>query len=115
MAKQKNRKKALKLELKRKGVIQTVAPTASAAKTTAKKSRPAKPAAAAKKEAATSNNGLAVELEGMPAARIDTFVEAGIQSVKDFAKFTEKEILALKGIGPATIKQLVERGVSFKA
>ncbi|MGU7933636.1 helix-hairpin-helix domain-containing protein, partial [Streptococcus suis] len=41
--------------------------------------------------------------------------EAGIQSVTDFANHTEKELLALKGIGPATIKQLKEKGIELKA
>ncbi len=44
--------------------------------------------------------------------RLETFYEAGIQSVADFANHTEKELLALKGIGPATIKQLKEKGLS---
>ena len=50
------------------------------------------------------------ELEGIAAARLETFYEAGIQSVADFASHTEKDLLALKGIGPATIKQLKEKG-----
>ncbi|WP_238601455.1 helix-hairpin-helix domain-containing protein, partial [Streptococcus suis] len=55
------------------------------------------------------------ELEGIAAARLETFYEAGIQSVADFANHTEKELLALKGIGPATIKQLKEKGIELKA
>ncbi|CYY04785.1 helix-hairpin-helix domain-containing protein [Streptococcus suis] len=51
------------------------------------------------------------ELEGIAAARLETFYEAGI----DFANHTEKELLALKGIGPATIKQLKEKGIELKA
>ena len=52
------------------------------------------------------------ELEAV--ARLETFYAAGIQSAKDFANWTEKELLELKGIGPATMKQLKELGISFK-
>lgn len=55
------------------------------------------------------------ELEGIAAARLETFYQAGIQSVADFANHTEKGLLALKGIGPATIKQLKEKGIDLKA
>ncbi|HEM4266583.1 TPA: helix-hairpin-helix domain-containing protein [Streptococcus suis] len=55
------------------------------------------------------------ELEGIAVARLETFYQAGIQSVADFANHTEKELLALKGIGPATIKQLKEKGIELKA
>ncbi|HEL1639845.1 TPA: helix-hairpin-helix domain-containing protein [Streptococcus suis] len=55
------------------------------------------------------------ELEGIATARLETFYEAGIQSVADFASHTEKDLLALKGIGPATIKQLKEKGIELKA
>ncbi|HFI0239834.1 TPA: helix-hairpin-helix domain-containing protein [Streptococcus suis] len=55
------------------------------------------------------------ELEGIAAARLETFYQAGIQSVADFTNHTEKELLALKGIGPATIKQLKEKGIDLKA
>lgn len=54
------------------------------------------------------------ELEGIAAARLETFYQAGIRSVADFAQHTEKELLALKGIGPATIKQLKEKGIDLK-
>ncbi len=55
------------------------------------------------------------ELEGIAAARLETFYQAGIQSMADFANHTEKELLALKGIGSATIKQLKEKGIDLKA
>lgn len=54
------------------------------------------------------------ELKGLAVARLETFYKAGIQSIVDFASYTEKELLALKGIGPATIKQLNEKGIIFK-
>ncbi|MGV3022247.1 helix-hairpin-helix domain-containing protein [Streptococcus suis] len=55
------------------------------------------------------------ELEGIAAARLETFFQAGIRSVADFTSHTEKDLLALKGIGPATIKQLKEKGIELKA
>lgn len=55
------------------------------------------------------------ELEDIASARLETFYQAGIRSVEDFANHTEKELLALKGIGPATIKQLKEKAIELKA
>ncbi|HFI0102712.1 TPA: helix-hairpin-helix domain-containing protein [Streptococcus suis] len=55
------------------------------------------------------------DLEGIAAARLEIFYQAGIQTVADFSQHTEKELLALKGIGPATIKQLKEKGIDLKA
>lgn len=57
----------------------------------------------------------AAELEGVSSARLETFYKEGIQSVSDFATWTKEDLLALKGIGPATIKQLEDKGVHFKA
>ncbi|MGT2949995.1 helicase [Streptococcus cuniculi] len=54
------------------------------------------------------------ELEGIPASRLETFYQAGIKSVTDFAAWTEKDLLALKGIGAATLKQLKEKGIALK-
>lgn len=54
------------------------------------------------------------ELESLPEARLKTFYDEGIQSISDFTKWTEQELLALKGIGPATIKTLKEHGLVFK-
>ena len=56
----------------------------------------------------------AASLEGVALDRAQTFYDEGIRSVADFANWTEKELLALKGIGPATIKKLKELGVKFK-
>ncbi|SUN18951.1 Uncharacterised protein [Streptococcus agalactiae] len=39
--------------------------------------------------------------------------EAGLVSLEAFAKVSEADVLALKGIGPAAIKQLVDNGVVF--
>ncbi|MBF0777143.1 helix-hairpin-helix domain-containing protein [Streptococcus cuniculi] len=54
------------------------------------------------------------ELEGIPASRLETFYQAGIKSLADFAAWTEKDLLALKGIGAATLKQLKEKGIALK-
>lgn len=54
------------------------------------------------------------EMEGIRMDYICIFMESGIQTAKDFAKKTEKDILALKGIGSATVKRLKENGIVFK-
>lgn len=68
----------------------------------------------ATKKAEASLEDLTEELTGLAAARVETFYEEGIRTAKDFSKWTEKELLALKGIGPATIKQLKELGIKLK-
>ncbi|MTB64262.1 helix-hairpin-helix domain-containing protein [Streptococcus sp. zg-86] len=69
-----------------------------------------------KEQAATSLEDFQAlpELEAIPASRLETFYQAGIQSVADFATWTEKDLVALKGIGAATIKQLKEKGIALK-
>ena len=55
--------------------------------------------------------------EKMKGIRMDivrTFVENGIKTSTDFKNWTEKEILALKGIGPVTVQKLKENGIRFK-
>ena len=66
------------------------------------------------KQATSSVEEFAASLEGVALDRAQTFYDEGIRSVADFANWTEKELLALKGIGPATIKKLKELGVKFK-
>ena len=56
------------------------------------------------KQAASSVEEFAASMEGVALDRAQTFYDEGIRSVADFANWTEKELLALKGIGPATIK-----------
>ena len=65
-------------------------------------------------QAASSVEEFAASLEGVALDRAQTFYDEGIRSVADFANWTEKELLALKGIGPATIKKLQKLGVKFK-
>ncbi|HEL9633425.1 TPA: helix-hairpin-helix domain-containing protein [Streptococcus suis] len=128
MAKKKvNRKKQLKkyiTDLRRASHLTTnvarevVAPVAEKVETVVEKAlEQVKEVVAEVTSSATSlEDFLALpKLEGIAAARLETFYQAGIQSVADFANHTEKELLALKGIGPATIKQLKEKGIELKA
>ena len=119
MSKKQNRKKQLKHQLARlrkagSAVAGTVAETAK--KTAGTVVEGAKEVVAdVKKELQPDDfDSFAAELEGVAQARLETFYEEGIKSAKDFAKWTEKELLALKGIGPATIKQLKELGIKLK-
>ncbi|HEL2045914.1 TPA: helix-hairpin-helix domain-containing protein [Streptococcus suis] len=124
MAKKKiNRKKQLKkqlADLKRAGRV-GVATAREAVETVAHKTEAVVEKVVEQvKEVTSSATSLEAflalpELEGIAAARLETFYQAGIQSVADFANHTEKELLALKGIGPATIKQLKEKGIDLKA
>lgn len=54
------------------------------------------------------------ELADLTKDRIKTFYNQGIRSIADFASWTEQELLALNGIGPATLKKLAVNGVQFK-
>ena len=62
----------------------------------------------------TSVEDFAANLDGLPLDRAKTFYDEGIKSAADFKNWTEKELLALKGIGPATINKLKENGIKFK-
>jgi len=64
--------------------------------------------------AASEAEDFAADLGGLPLDRAKTFYDEGIKSAADFKNWTEKELLALKGIGPATIKKLKENGIKFK-
>ncbi|MBM7637036.1 helix-hairpin-helix domain-containing protein [Streptococcus saliviloxodontae] len=111
MAKKKNRKKEYKLELKRSGAIKTspvaVAPVATESVVKA----PAQSQATLSLEEFSAISAVADIRSNL----VETLYNEGIQSVADFAKFTEKEILAFKGIGPATVAKLKDNGVTFKA
>ena len=70
-----------------------------------------------KKQAQKGTNSVkyfAANLGGLPLDRAKTFYGKGIKSASDFKNWTEKELLAWRGIGPATIKKLKENGISFK-
>ena len=114
MAKQVSRKKQLKNQLRR---LQKKATTSGAV--TVKEGAQevvlevaSEVASTVEKQVATLEEFTA-DLEGVASDRAKTFYEAGIQSLADFEKWTEKELLALKGIGPATLKKLKELGLHF--
>ena len=117
MAKKKNRKKALKLQMKRQGLLskaktaveEAAASIAETAKTVTKDAK-----TALKKPSLEEFSALP-ELADIRTNLAETLYNEGIVSVQDFADWTEKDLLALKGIGPATVKKLQENGVSLKA
>ena len=94
-----------------KKAVETVG---AAVKEAPKKVEKAAKAVAKEVKQAASSEEFAASLEGVALDRAQTFYDEGIRSVADFANWTEKELLALKGIGPATIKKLQELGVKFK-
>lgn len=53
-------------------------------------------------------------MKGIRMNFVRIFVENKIRTSTDFKKWTEKEVLALKGIGPATVQKLKENGIRFK-
>ncbi|MGT2929022.1 helix-hairpin-helix domain-containing protein [Streptococcus dentasini] len=119
MSKKKNRKKVLKLQMKRQGLLKSqpaVPMTSAPAQNSASKQATA-PKSTSSKVVTTSLEDFAAskEVADVRANLVETLYEAGIHSAADFANWTEKDLLALKGIGPATVKKLQENGVSFKA
>ena len=131
MSKKLNRKKQLRNSLRRAGafsstvtkvveetkkVVKRAEQSASeAGKAVSKKDE--KAVEATKEQAQKVANSLedfAANLGGLPLDRAKTFYDEGIKSASDFKNWTEKELLALKGIGPATIKKLKENGIKFK-
>ena len=102
MSKKLQRKKQLRNSLRRSGAFSnTVTKVVEATKEQAQK-------------VANSVEDFAATLGGLSVDRAKTFYDEGIKSAADFKNWTEKELLALKGIGPATIKKLKEHGISFK-
>ena len=47
-------------------------------------------------------------------SKYNVFAKEGLMTKEDFTKVTEEEVLAIRGIGPVTIKQLKANGVKFK-
>ena len=101
MAKKKNRKKEYLLKLKRAGIIKADAKVATNVVSKATLSLEEFSAISA--------------VEGIRPKLIETLYNEGIKSVSDFKNFTEKDVLAFKGVGPATVNKLKENGVAFKA
>ena len=131
MSKKLNRKKQLRNSLRRAGAFSsTVTKVVEETKKVVKRaeqsaseagkavSKKVEQAVEATKEqaqkVANSVEDFAANLGGLPLDRAKTFYDEGIKSAADFKNWTEKELLALKGIGPATIKKLKENGIKFK-
>lgn len=119
MAKVKNKKKAFKHRLKKQGLFNNlkapVPPVAPVAPQPV-----VEPKTVTKEEVATTELSLEdfaelPEVEGLRSNLVETLYNEGLTSVEAFATVTEEEVLALKGVGPATVKILKENGVSFKA
>ena len=131
MSKKLNRKKQLRNSLRRAGAFSsTVTKVVEETKKVVKRaeqsaseagkavSKKVEQAVEATKEqaqkVANSVEDFAANLGGLPLDRAKTFYDEGIKAASDFKNWTEKELLALKGIGPATIKKLKENGIKFK-
>lgn len=97
MAKKKNRKKEYLLKLKRAGIIKAATNVVS------------------KATLSLEEFSAISAVEGIRPKLIETLYNEGIKSVSDFKNFTEKDVLAFKGVGPATVNKLKENGVAFKA
>ena len=131
MSKKLNRKKQLRNSLRRAGafsstvtkVVEETKKVVNRAEQSASQagkavSKKVEQAVEATKEqaqkVANSVEDFAANLGGLPLDRAKTFYDEGIKSASDFKNWTEIELLALKGIGPATIKKLKENGIKFK-
>ena len=116
MAKVKNKKKAFKHRLKKQGLFNNlkapVPPVPPVAPQPLAESK-----TVAKEEVVTTDLSLEsfAEVDGLRSNLVETLYNEGLTSVAAFATVTEEEVLALKGVGPATVKKLKENGVSFKA
>ena len=53
-------------------------------------------------------------LDGVVHNAAETLEAMGLVTIEDYAKFTEKELLAIKHVGPKSIEQLKANGVVFK-
>ena len=119
MAKVKNKKKAFKHRLKKQGLFNNVKAPVPPVPPVA--SQPlAETKTVAKEEVAAKGLSLEAfaelpEVEGLRSNLVETLYNEGLTSAEAFATVTEEEVLALKGVGPATVKKLKENGVSFKA
>ena len=125
MAKVKNKKKAFKHRLKKQGLFNnvkaTVPPVAPVPPVPPVAPQPfAESKTVAKEEVVTTDLSLESfaelpEVDGLRSNLVEALYNEGLTSVAAFATVTEEEVLALKGVGPATVKKLKENGVSFKA
>ncbi|KHD45980.1 helix-hairpin-helix domain-containing protein [Streptococcus hongkongensis] len=130
MAKQHKRKKLLKLSMKRKGLLSkasqvidyTVEKVESFVDETITTGKDLVAKGTQKfddlktQDAKDSLEQFAAQeqLAGIRSDLVETLYTQGIHSVDTFSQWTEKELLALKGIGPATVEKLLENGVKLK-
>lgn len=110
MSKKKNRKKALKLQMKRQGLLKGPAVQATGATEPVATKKPAQTKAQVKSAPKAEATDV---FAGLSAAKQASLEEAGFKSQADFAKASEKDVLAVKGIGPAAVTSLKENGVVF--
>lgn len=122
MAKVKNKKKAFKHRLKKQGLfnnlkapVPPVALVPPVAPQAVAETQPVAEEKVVAKDLSLEAFSELPEVEGLRSNLVETLYNEGLTSVAAFAGVTEEEVLALKGVGPATVKKLKENGVSFKA
>ena len=116
MAKVKNKKKAFKHRLKKQGLFNNVkAPVPPVAPQAVAETQPVAKEEVVAKDLSLEAFSELPEVEGLRSNLVETLYNEGLTSAEAFATVTEEEVLALKGVGPATVKKLKENGVSFKA
>lgn len=116
MAKVKNKKKAFKHRLKKQGLFNNLkAPVPPVAPQAVAETQPVAKEEVVAKDLSLEAFSELPEVEGLRSNLVETLYNEGLTSAVAFAGVTEEEVLALKGVGPATVKKLKENGVSFKA
>ncbi|KXT76603.1 hypothetical protein [Streptococcus sp. DD12] len=132
MAKKLNRKKQLRNQIRRhENLASTVvstprstgvgqAPAAQTRPQTFSKGENTKPRTAVNEDLAQKAHTLEAfkalpQVADIRSNLVETLYQAGLTSAHAFENWTEKEILALKGIGKATVDKLKANGVTFKA
>lgn len=122
MAKVKNKKKAFKHRLKKQGLFNNlkapvlpVAPVPPVAPQAVAETQPVAKEEVVAKDLSLEAFSELPEVEGLRSNLVETLYNEGLTSAAAFAGVTEEDVLALKGVGPATVKKLKENGVSFKA
>ena len=116
MAKVKNKKKAFKHRLKKQGLFNNLkAPVPPVAPQAVAETQPVAKEEVVAKDLSLEAFSELPEVEGLRSNLVETLYNAGLTSAAAFAGVPEEEVLALKGVGPATVKKLKENGVSFKA
>lgn len=116
MAKVKNKKKAFKHRLKKQGLFNNLkAPVPPVAPQAVAETQPVAKEEVVAKDLSLEAFSELPEVEGLRSNLVETLYNEGLTSAAAFSGVTEEEVLALKGVGPATVKKLKENGVSFKA